>query len=71
VVRASRCSCCHVANTEDVPLKQVISAAHPAPVGIPSRAATVVSHGRIAGFGRLTADATGPPTYLRLRTLQC
>jgi len=72
VVRASQCSCCQVANADDVPLKQVIpSGQHHGAIGLPSRATTVPYPARITSFGRVTADATGPPTYLLLRTLQC
>ena len=71
VVRISHCSCCHVANPDDIPLKQVTPSSHPGAVGLPMQAVDVRCHAPITSFGAVTADATGPPTYLRLRTLQC
>lgn len=71
VVRTAQCSCCQVANTDEAPLKQVTASVHPACMYLPTRAAPVLCHARLTSLGPVTADATGPPTYLRLRTLQC
>ena len=71
VLRASRC-CCHLANTDDFPLKQVVpSGQHYGAIGLPSRVSDVRCPARLTTSRPLTADATGPPAYLRLRTLQC
>ena len=72
VLRASQCSCCQVANADDVALKQVLpSGQQHGAIGLPGRATIVPCPGRITSFGPVTADATEPPTYLRLLTLQC
>ena len=70
VLRASECSCCTVSSTDDVALTSVVPTGHPEAIGLP-RSAVVPRPARMTGVGRMTAAGSGPPTYLRLRTLQC
>jgi hypothetical protein len=72
VVRAARCTCCDVANRDEVPLKQVMPGSAPGlALALPSEAASPSRHVRVTGIARARTSATGPPTYLRLHTLLC